>query len=239
MLPKIACRFVIVGVLLLLASPDTSGQNRGPSAQSIVARMGKVYGGVASYQDAGVVEEFSGKTTAKRRKVISFETYFARPQFFRFEWMDFHFSPESTGKNILWCDGKQTYSLYTFEPEVEVREDLSMGIAGATGISRSSAHTVPRLLSEAVSGFTLTELKRLSLVGQEQFEGEACYVVRGYHPFGQAWDMWITKRDFLLRKLKTPNEDGSFAEEIHRNIKVNLKIPPEIFNYRPAPTKRF
>jgi hypothetical protein len=105
-----------------------------------------------------------------------------------------------------------------------------MGLAGATGVSRGSAHTVPALLTKEISGFSLTELTKLSLKGQELFEGEDCYIVEGYHPNGEPWQLWISKKDFLLRKLRTKSIDGKFAEEIHRDIQVNVEIPEAVYH---------
>jgi hypothetical protein len=72
------------------------------------------------------------------------------------------------------------------------------------------------------------------LKGQEIFEGEDCYIVEGYHPNGEAWQLWVGKKDFLLRKLRTPVRDGRFEEEIHREIRVDAEIPEAIYHPKVA-----
>ena len=81
-------------------------------------------------------------------------------------------------------------------------------------------------------------MRDLTSLGEERFEGEDCYVVRGAHPHHFNITMWIGKRDFLLRKTRKMNRDGSYAEEIRRGVILNGEIPPETFNYTPAAKRR-
>ena len=62
------------------------------------------------------------------------------------------------------------------------------------------------------------------------FEGADCYIVEGYHPNGEPWQLWISKQDFLLRKLRTKSTNGEFEEQIHRDIKVDVEIPEAIYH---------
>jgi hypothetical protein len=153
-----------------------------------------------------------------------------RPNKLRFEWEEARSG--DTDFNILWSDGKDTFSYDVF-PWVSKNEDLELGIAGATGISRGSSHTIPSLLMSELSGFRLTEMDRLSLLREEQFEGEDCFVVQGFHPFGFPIEMWISKNDFLLRKSRDQNHDGYWQEEIRRGVRINGDIAAEVFEYAP------
>ncbi len=225
-------------LMLLICWGIGVSQTKSITAQSIIEKMAAQYANASSYQDIGVVEDVKGEGGGQRETVIKFKTFFARPHFFRFEWTDRSIVTSEERLNVIWNDGKQTYSYYSWgDAGVEKKEDLSLGIAGATGISRGAAHVIPALLMEEVSGFRLTETKNVSLLGEEKFEGEDCYIVRGYHPHNFPIDMWISKRDFLLRKVKEPNDDGTYEIDIRRDIKLNGKIPAERFNYTPPPPK--
>ena len=211
------------------------GQQRKITPQMIMTRMAQRYANCTSYQDVGVVETTHNEANSARIERMPFKTYFTRPQFFRFEWTDYF--PWKDGRTyIVWSDGKDSFTYW--EPDTyEKNEYLGMGIAGATGVSRGSAHTLSRLLmSKEMSGFALTELTNLALVGEELFEGELCYRVNGKHPFGDVYELWIGKKDYLLRKLreKTTNKDHTtIEEEIHRNIKLNETIAKDVFNFKP------
>ena len=226
--------FVIL-ISLVYLSGIGFGQQRKITPQLIMKRMAQRYASCSSYQDVGVVETTYNEANSARIERMPFKTYFTRPQFFRFEWVDYF--PWKDGRtNIVWCDGKDAYTYlepHTYEKE----EDLEMGIAGATGISGGAAHTIPILLmAGTMAGFSLTDLTNLALVGEEMFEGEPCYRVNGKHPFGDIYELWIGKKNYLLRKLRektTGKDHTTIEEEIHRNIKLNETIASNVFNFKP------
>ncbi len=228
----------IASVVTLISCGAGVGQTKSLTAQAIIQKMAAQYANASSYQDTGVVQDVIDDGLSHRRTVLKFKTFFARPHFFRFEWRDRSIVTSEEQLNVVWNDGKLTYSYYSWDDEgIEKRDDLGLGIAGATGISRGAAHLIPTLLMEDVGGFRITETANVSLLGEEKFEGEDCYIVRGYHPHNFPIEMWIGKRDFLLRKVKEPKMDGTHKLDIRRDIKLNGKIAPEIFNYTPPPLK--
>ena len=228
---------LILTLMLLCLAGGAGAQGRRPDAREVVRKMAESYAACKSYQDTGVVETTYHEETEGRIEKMPFKTYFKRPNQFRFEWTDF-VSWKAGRTSIIWSNATGVFTFW--DPDrYEKDEDLSMGIAGATGVSHGAAHTVPRLLLPTeIGGFALTELKDLSLAGEEVFEGEPCYKITGKHPFGFVYEMWISKRDFLLRKQKdqSSGKDGALKteqEEIHRNIKINLPIADELFNFKP------
>jgi outer membrane lipoprotein-sorting protein len=224
---------VLALVFLLVIATTVSGQSIELNGEQVVARMAKQYADAKSYQDTGIVQTVSDEPNGQVEEIVAFKTYFVRPKQFRFEWMykpkylepDFH---------IVWSDGNNTFRFG--EPaRVETVENLSRGIAGETGSSRGSAHTVAVMLDEEVSGFRATEMKNISLLREEQFEGENCFVVRGFHPFGFPIDLWISKKDFLLRKVSEKDDDTkSWQVEIRRNVRINEPIGNEMFHFDPS-----
>jgi hypothetical protein len=88
----------------------------------------------------------------------------------------------------------------------------------------------------------MTQIERLR---EEEFDGEMCHVIKG-NLSGVPWVIWVGKESYLLRKTRTLYSGDSFhekvqkgiakaliAEEIHRNIKINERIPEEVFKYKP------
>ena len=121
------------------------------SAQSIVRQMAIRYSTALSYQDAGSVETKYLKSGASSVETILFKTYFMRPRFFRFEWSTLrgHSTKES---NAVICNNNKTI-VYSAPDRFDAKDDLSFGIAAATGVSRGAAHTIPSLLIENTSDF--------------------------------------------------------------------------------------
>ncbi len=227
---------LILTLMFLCLAVGARAQGRRPDARTVVRKMAESYAACKSYQDTGVVETIYHEETGGRIDKMPFKTYFKRPSLLRFEWIDYF--PRKVGRtSVVWSDGASTFTYW--EPDkFEKEEDLSMGIAGATGVSHGAAHTVPRLLLPVgIGGFALTDLKDLTLVGEEVFEGEPCYKITGKHPNGDVHELWISKRDFLLRKerTETPGLDGESVteEEIHRGVKINQPIADEVFKFKP------
>jgi len=225
-------RTILLLLLLLSVSYTTLAQTGKLTGEQIVRKMTTAYATAKSYEDVGLVQDIpSGGSTPE--PVNSFKTYFVRPGKFRFEWEDVFPAGE---RNILWSEGKGVFAYWSWAG-LEKQESLEMAIAGATGVSRGAAHTVPTLLMKEIGGFRLNELQRLALVREERFEDTDCYVVRGFHPFGFPIDIWIAKSDFLIRRERETNNDGRVEEEIRRSINLNQPIASEVFQYTPPKTK--
>lgn len=230
---KILLTFGFVLVIAGCASQKSSDL----SGEQIVAKMALEYANAKSYQDEGIVRTAS-ETGSGIEEIIEFKTYFARQTRLRFEWEEKPTNDLSAAWHLVWNDDNDTFS-YDIYPNlesepVEKAETLSSGIAGASGVSHGSAHTVPSLLVKEISGFRVTEMSRISLLREEQFEGETCFVVRGFHPFAFPIDLWISKSDFLLRKTTMHADDEKEKEEeIRRNVKLNGTILDEMFHYTP------
>src|SRR5258708_13272510 len=84
--------------------------------------------------------------------------------------------------HVCGCDSKGAYSLmsaYGELPHIKDETTLAMAVAGATGISAGSAHTIGALLIPEVGGFQLQDLENLSVVREEAVEGVRCIVIQG------------------------------------------------------------
>jgi hypothetical protein len=158
-------------------------------AMDIVKQMAATYAALDSYQDSGYVQTtFSPGTTNGHVSLRPFKTYFRRPNLFRFEWTD-RFGPDSPERfHTIWCDGKIAYEKYPDEKIKNVRrsiwhgrkgvqDDLSLAIAGATGVSGGSAHNVSSMLMN-VGGFRYCNATAASLTGESTVDSERCLLVK-------------------------------------------------------------
>lgn len=221
-----------LALIALFTVGEALAQDRQLTGSEVVQKMAEQYANAKSYQDEGVVQNVKpGSSAPEIEPVNSFKTYFVRPDKIRFEWVEKNFYGK-TEQYIIWSDGEGVFSDYPFGSEKA--ESIGMAVAGATGISRGAAHLIPVLLNIGVNGFRVTKMENLSLLREEEVEGEICFVVRGDHPFGFPIDLWISKKDFLLRKQREKNDDGSFDEDIRRNVKLNGQIPVEAFRHSPS-----
>ena len=65
---------------------------------------------------------------------------------------------------------------------------LPLAVAGATGISRGTAYTVPELLLDEIDGTSLRDLIQPT-TSRCSFEGTTCHRIRGEHPMGRAEEL--------------------------------------------------
>lgn len=258
---------VVIGILVC-SNNIAQGRTTTSNPQIILRRMIAQYASASSYQDSGTVRVLPGDLALTRSvnsplfqsvslkkddTLVSFKTYFARPRMFRFEWRNSFL--RASRESVIWSDGKQAYS---WLPDaipgkggflLEKEADLNSCIDNAIGSSSGAAFFVPSLLLRDVNNFPFGDMVNnmtgLSLLREEQLDGEACHVIKG-NISGVPWVLWVGKKTYLLRKTRTLYSGGSFhetvgkridktlmAEEIHRDIKVNAVIPKEVFTYRP------
>ncbi|MBA3239667.1 MAG: DUF2092 domain-containing protein [Acidobacteria bacterium] len=260
--------YIVAAVSLLLCFSGVAfSQSPQPEPKAVLKQMIARYAGFSSYQDTGVVQTLPSesllaagperphfiKVSSGANTLVSFKTYYARPRMFRFEWKS-SLLP-MTREAVVWSDGKKDYS---WMPDRSSRRDsftlydganLRFYVGEAQRISSGAIFFVPSLLIKDLGympfGEMISSMTELSLVRNEQVDGEACHVVSGKID-GTPWVLWVGKNSQLLRKTRTLYTSGSFhemlekgkiktyvAEEIHRDIKVNEKIPREVFRHKP------
>lgn len=229
-----------VALAVLIISATCAAQESTPSAQSIVEQVLQKYVSLSSYQDSGVVEHTFKRSTGDTFNADPFETRFARPNLFRFEWTNTSSVWPQPVKNAVWTDGRQSYIYtgHTKDDAAEPTESLRSAVASATGISGGSAYYVPALLMPEIGGRLRDILNSLSVQGSEIIEGHDCYVLSKVEANGRRFTVWIGKVDHLIYKLKMVLNSPTrtiITEETHRNIVLNGDIPREAFTFRPQP----
>lgn len=88
-----------------------------------------------------------------------------------------------------------------------------MALAGATGVSGGSAHTVPALLlANEVGGRRLTDITEAKAVEEARLDKVDCFRIEG--KFGDSpTTIWIDKKTFLVRRIDAQNAFSGFRSE--------------------------
>jgi len=254
-----------LAILLIGFGGLAEAQNVGPRAQTILERMTATYATALSYQDSGVVRLVPGDPLIADRKersfqsvslqsdtLISFKTYYLRPNRFRFEWKSS--TPAVARESVIWFDGKRAYSWMpsdSGDETFELTSSLNLGVHLDQALSSSlgSVYFVPTLLLQKLIVFpfadTLSIARKVSIVREEVVGREVCYVIKA-ELSGVPWLLWVGKKSFLLRKTRTVYSARAFdpsnksqrqsfvAEEIHTNIRINRSVSKRLFRYRPV-----
>jgi hypothetical protein len=201
------------------------------SPEQILAAMAEVYAECGSYRDRGqVVTRFihdsNPFTTAQR-----FVTAFVRPDRFRFEYR------EEDRRYIVWTDGEVVRTWWDVGRRLDEPTSLGLALAGATGVSSGSAHTVPSLLMAPELGeWRLSYLEEVISLGDVRLDDITCYRLQGWDPPSEAnpsadeeflrltgqpperevagpLTLWIDRGTFLLRRIEEQVQYETYRTE--------------------------
>lgn len=218
-------KITILGLLLLLSASIVRSQMQSP--QQILDQMVSVYASCSSYSDHGEVKEVFFEGGRNRTVTKPFSTAFVRPSRFRFgfeEITDFH-----TADYVVWQDGPIVKRWWSIEPQIQLYENLSLALAGATGVSSSSAIIVPSMLMTNLGDTRrIQSLSQLSLKGEEKVSGKVAYRIEGQDRLGNLMTIWINKETFLLLKTFEKKKLAAFEVEATKTYEpqINVDISP-------------
>jgi outer membrane lipoprotein-sorting protein len=204
----------------------------------VMRQVVETYHSLSTYADQGtsIVRLTSVNYT------VGFEMLFKRPARLRFEWTNERSEPPGLKQHgLIWSDGTNAWASYSFHGnKLEPKKDLDLAVAGATGASWGIAPTIPRLLTDDVSGFRLDEIQDLKIVGNDTADGVECVVLVGINRYrpkptgpyaSEEWKIWVGRLDHLIRRIEK-RSDGSMQEEVRTQIVVNQEIPDSRFSER-------
>lgn len=171
------------------------------NAREFLAAVQQRYRTLAEYSD-------HGSCTWKRapQSALTFQTHYRHPGHFRFAFDNPHpFPPLAhiVTRTEIGSDEEGAY-IATNWNGVARREatTLEMAVAGATGISMGTAHTISALLFREVGGFQLDDLRRLRFRRLRLIDGTVCRAISGLHTSGRRISAWFGAEDLLLRQLE-------------------------------------
>jgi hypothetical protein len=235
------CLVAALALFLLLVSSPSSAVKRRPTPESLTAvqildRVSKAYAHCRTYRDSGFVQIVFIRPDRKWSEKKVFSTAFDRPDRFRFEYKEKQGEDEL--RYLVWRHGKDVRTWWDVKPGVERPPSLGLALAGATGVSGGSAHTVPALLlPDEVGGWQLTSMTDVRRIEDAKLGEVDCFRVRGAYVEAQA-TVWIEKKTFLVRRIDSGNEFDDFRTEettVYDPV-VDGELTDEMLRFDP-PTK--
>jgi len=200
-----------------------------PNARVYLEDVYDRYRSLEAYSDTGL----SRSLGRRHPRLCKFETRYQSPGLFRFAFDSPHPSPRRRhlfSECVVGHDGASPYIYskhYSGPAGVEISESLDLAVAGATGISSGTAHTIAALLFAEVSGFTLLDLRRIRFRRNRIVLGVPCVCVSGLHPRAGRWTAWFGAEDMLLRRLYC---SGLNSEELRFNPSTTPTFEREDFD---------
>ncbi|MET0570724.1 MAG: hypothetical protein ABWZ79_04815 [Pedobacter agri] len=174
------------------------------SVQQIFEQSKKNYASLKTYLDSGkVITEFYNKEIPGKSS-IKFRTAYSKLNGFNFE----YFVPNnSTSLYIINKTGNVVKSWWGIRNRIESPTSFSAAIGAATGVSSSTSSIIPGLLfpMELKEKNIYTNIKA-SISGSENVNGHGCYVIEGKRFENEVIKLWISKTDFMIRKIYTDSK---------------------------------
>ena len=220
------------GLLATLLQTQAMAEEPKPdkfTAKQIVERIAEEYAKCKSYRDSGVVKTIFIRTDRKRTVEKPFTTAFVRPDRFRFEYKD------KGRRYIVWCKGNDVQTWWDVTPGIKKPESLGLALAGATGVSSSSAHTVPALLiPDEVGGRRLTDITEAKRIEDANLDKVDCFRIQGQF-VGSPMTIWVDKNTFLVRRIDSQKKFDDFRTERTTTYEpvINGEISDKMLEFDP------
>ena len=203
-------RCATMALLLSASSVADEPKLDDPSAEQILDRMVKAYTDCKTYQDSGVVKTVFIEANGTRTIEKPFATAMVRPDRFRFEYKE---TGNQRDRYIIWSSGKDVKTWWGVKPGAKMSDSLDMALAGATGVSGGSAHTIPALLlPDKVSGLQLTDITGPKRAEDGKLDNVECYRIEGKF-LDSPHTLWIDKTLYLVRRIDEQRTFDSFRTE--------------------------
>lgn len=179
-------RFVILVAMAFSALAGAESRREmhlavGAKANELIASVAEVYRSAKSYRDTGAITAFDADGESERDHV-TFKTAYVRPGRFRFEWRE-PWPIDGTVRRVVWSDGRESRTWWQVPLGDDLDEQepsLELAIAGATGVSRGTAHAIPSLLlSPHVDGRSIKDLVRPRIERDTTLDQRRVWVVAG------------------------------------------------------------
>jgi len=204
-----------------------------PSASQIIDQMAAAYLNCTTYSDTGTVTTVFKSADGNRTQVKQFATAMVRPSRFRFEFTE---EEESNSRYIVWRAGNDVRSWWTSwnaPSEAERAESLGLALAGATGVSSGSAHTVPALLMpDEVGGRLLTDLHKVIRGEDDVLHTHNCFTIEGLYA-DRPIKIWLDQQSLLIRRIDGTRKHDSFTtvRTATYDPVIDQDVPPSLLEY--------
>jgi len=230
--------FRCVSLAALAASLSTVARASQPQqdslpARQILERMAKTYAGCKSYRDSGFVRTVYSDALGSRTEERPFTTAFVRPDRFRFEYSETQFGV--TMQYVVWRKGKEVRTWWDLRPFAGKLGSLNLALAGATGVSGGSAHTVPALLlPNEVGGRRLTEIVESRRIDNARLDDVECLRIQGKYVRSPV-TLWIDAQTFLLRRIDEEGKFETFSTEETTTYDpvIDGEVPDKMLEFNP------
>lgn len=224
------------------------------SAKDIQSKVANIYAHCRTYRDSGWVEtRFHEGGSLPRVVQRPFTTAFSRPDHFRFEYQE-NDPPIGRQRYIISREGPVVRSWWSLNSEEEHPDSLETALAGATGVSGSSAYTIPMMLiaDELKDSWSKLGLSKTVRVADAPLNGIPCYRLQrtrkteahdataggetNHMPATSSREVfWVDQKTSLILRIDEVTDFGDFwtSETTTYTPRLDQAIPDSGFVFKP------
>jgi len=237
----------LIFFLLLLPSIIAFSKDKSPDSltvQEIFTNSEKAYLNLETYVDSGKIinEVYNGDKPLKT--TVAFKSAYAKKIGFNF---DYYFPGSSTSIYII-NEYDKVVNIWQGETKkIETGSRFHLAINKAKGISPLTLHIIPTLLMPfPINPKSFLGFIKGDITGSEIIDHDACYVIRGTKPKNERVTVWISQKEFMIRKiiidkeisLKASETKGELLKGSERSTYYYYPYHPEkikkkLFKFRP------
>ena len=211
---------LLLATVLELRAADTL------TTADIFKQAQAAYAALTSYRDEGKTVATAGASTI----TTTFTIKLARTNFYCITWeqsSDSAYATTKTKPQSVWSAATGDFlDMGTGARKLASRE---VALSSATGISGSAAATVPGTFFKMHWGNQLGLPAREKRLPDEKIGDTDCYVFTSTLTSGQTKTLWLGKRDFLIRQVRSVTSaaalKAAFAEAAKTHPEIALHLP--------------
>lgn len=187
-------------IILLFTFLSSTCLAQGQSIDSLLNKIDSVYANAQTYKDSGeAILTIGGQD--KHEYVTVFKTVYQRDKYLSFSWYD---KGKAFSYNGFQWDSSGTGQEFDFGKLTVVdHADIGHFVAGATGVSKGAAHTIPRLLEPVkISGnHYIRSYQTVCIAGKVTLDGQSCWLLTAKSVNSPVIKVWIDEDSLLIRQI--------------------------------------
>ena len=214
------CVCIVREGLDLFESECTSQLN----GDEIFERMAQKYGDCGTYSDSGKIEATRG--------VMTFKTYFVRPNLFRFEFS--HQSEETGLSEFIWSDGNELFTSYNNDFNHLPCDNIPRLLDEIGTAAQEASYLVPMMLMPDYAGpAALINASPYVQIEHTSIADRSCHRIKSTNPEASyVADLLIDSLGYKLRRMIIEFKSGNKAEVIFGDVSFDRQISEDIFNLK-------
>ncbi len=194
------------------------------NGEEIFERTAQKYADCRTYSDSGRIENNLG--------VMTFKTFFVRPNLFRFEFS--HESEEQGKSGTIWSDGNEFFTSYNNELNHVPCDNISSLLVEIGLAAQSASYLVPMMLMpDYADVHALANATPYVSTEHTSIADRSCHRIKSSKPeFPYVADLLIDSLGYKLRRVIVEYGTDLKAQVIFTDVSFDREISEDMFNLK-------